>query len=482
MLSVIKQNKWVLAVIVLVFALITGLSGYSFRITQQATAVTLWSAGRLADLEQVWAAFNKADAQSLTEARTRAVSLDQELEKAYSGLSGLKLNEELIFAIKMWQMPVSRIRQLLEQANDETVRRQISDLLSTAQLEANKLLEASEKEAGRLQAIARTAYLAAMWLTLLAGAGFIAALLVLQKRYTAKEKQLHDTLRQESLRNEMLTGFIEAVSSGNYQVELKGTHDPVLAERLQNMRDKLRTSAEEEARRNRAANGLAQIGEILRSTHNAAELHDRIIKFVVTFTKSNQGGLFLLREEPGSKEPYLELVSAYAYERKKFITKRVDVGQGLVGQCFLEGQRIFMAKVPEQYIHITSGLGEANPRCVLLVPLKTEDTVLGVMELATFNTYDEHEIELIEKFAGSIASTLANVQINENTRLLLEQTQQQAEEMRAQEEEMRQNMEELAATQEEMSRKEQEYIRRIRELEEQLGIRTTTPETLQNRQ
>jgi GAF domain-containing protein len=137
--------------------------------------------------------------------------------------------------------------------------------------------------------------------------------------------------------------------------------------------------------------------------------------------------------------------------------------------------------VPDNYIHITSGLGEANPNCILLVPLKTEDTVLGVIELATFTTYDAHEIELIEKFAQSIAATLANVQINENTRLLLEQTQQQAEEMRAQEEEMRQNMEELAATQEELARKEQEYIRRIRQLEEQLGAQPAPAAAAQNR-
>jgi thiaminase len=88
-----------------------------------------------------------------------------------------------------------------------------------------------------------------------------------------------------------------------------------------------------------------------------------------------------------------------------------------------------------------------------------------VLELASFKTYKDHEIEWVERLAESIASTVASVRANENMRVLLEQTQQQAEEMKSQEEEMRQNMEELSATQEEMSRKEREYINRISELE-----------------
>ena len=127
-----------------------------------------------------------------------------------------------------------------------------------------------------------------------------------------------------------------------------------------------------------------------------------------------------------------------------------------------------MKRVPQNYVLITSGLGEASPAEVLIVPLKVNDCIEGIIELASFNEFADHEIAFVERLAENIASSISSVKINARTKQLLEASQQQAEELRSQEEEMRQNMEELAATQEEMGRKEQEYILRINELEERL--------------
>lgn len=261
-------------------------------------------------------------------------------------------------------------------------------------------------------------------------------------------------IEQQVKGTKSLSSFIDAISAGNFSVNIELEGDKELSATLLAMRDKLRENADNDRKRNWSTSGLAQIGEILRATtQSTEELYDNILKFVVKYTKSNQGGLFLLNEEDETSRQ-LDLVACYAFERKKFLKKKVSIGEGLVGQCYLEGERIYLVEVPQEYISITSGLGGANPNALLIVPLKVNESIYGVLEVATFGKYEDYEIELVEKLAETIASTISTVRINESTRILLEKTQQQAEEMRAQEEEMRQNMEELEATQEEMRRKE----------------------------
>src|SRR6185503_9302928 len=109
-------------------------------------------------------------------------------------------------------------------------------------------------------------------------------------------------LDEETKRVEKLSNFIESVSTGNYSIEIDSTDE--LSNKLIGMRDTLRNNAEEDNRRNWATSGLAQIGEILRSSDNTKELYDNIITFVVKYVNNNQGGLFLLNED-NEQDPYL---------------------------------------------------------------------------------------------------------------------------------------------------------------------------------
>jgi PAS domain S-box-containing protein len=101
---------------------------------------------------------------------------------------------------------------------------------------------------------------------------------------------------------------------------------------------------------------------------------------------------------------------------------------------------------------IASGLGESNPTSILIVPLKVNEQIFGIVELASFDEFPEYQRDFVAKIGESIASTISMVKVNEKTTRLLQESQIMTEQMQAQEEEMRQNMEELQATQEEMER------------------------------
>ncbi len=256
------------------------------------------------------------------------------------------------------------------------------------------------------------------------------------------------------------TEFAREIGENRLEFDFKplSTKDQ-LGNALLEMRNNLKRANEEETRRKAEDDirswtnaGLAKFGDILRqNNNNLSLLADDVIQNLVNYMQANQGGLFMYSEV--DHDQYLELLAAFAYNRKKFIEKTIALGEGLVGTCALEKKTIYLKEIPDNYITITSGLGEATPTSLLIVPLKLEDNIFGVLEIASFREFLPYEVEFVEKIGESIASTLYSVKNSIRTRELLEQSQQQREEMAAQEEEMRQNMEEMQATQEEMSRK-----------------------------
>ncbi|WKN33255.1 GAF domain-containing protein [Porifericola rhodea] len=255
--------------------------------------------------------------------------------------------------------------------------------------------------------------------------------------------------------------FAEQIGKGNYQASFSplSEHD-VLGNSLINMRDNLQNVAEDDKKRNWATEGTAKFGEILRqNNHNVAELSNTILSNLIKYLGANQGGMFIVQDGDG-EDAHMTLEACYAWDRQKYIDQKVYIGEGLIGQAWQEKDTIFLTDVPHDYISITSGLGDANPTSILIVPLLVNEEVYGAIEIASFQEFKDFEIEFLQKIAESIASTISSAKVNSRTQQLLEESTQMTEQMRAQEEEMRQNMEELQATQEELNRKQKSMMDR----------------------
>ncbi len=262
-----------------------------------------------------------------------------------------------------------------------------------------------------------------------------------------------------------MANFAFEIGCGNLETEIDlNSEKDTMSKALLEMRQSLQKAKLEEAKRkeediiqNWITQGEAKFTEILRErSENLEEFSYIIISNLVKYVNANQGGIFIINDDK-KNDIFLELTASYAYERRKIIQKRVNLGVGLVGRCYQESETIYMSDIPNDYLNITSGLGQNNPRHILIVPFRFNDEIYAVVEIASFNKFEKHHIDFIERVGISIASTIGSVQINVRTSRLVEELKIQSEELSSQEEEMRQNMEEMQATQEELTKKAAEH-------------------------
>ncbi len=247
------------------------------------------------------------------------------------------------------------------------------------------------------------------------------------------------------------TAFANEIEKGNLDAEFKPlSPEDELGNSLLAMRESLKKARQEEEirqlenkRRNWIAEGQALITDVIKGTgEDLSIISHKIISNLVRYLDATQGGIYLLNDS-NLNDKYIEQMAVFAYNRNRFHKKRIELGEGVIGAAFLEKKSIYMTKLPEDYMEIRSGLGAVTPRSLLVVPLKVEDNVIGVIEIASLKILEKHEIEFVEKVSENISSIMFTSLTGRKTQELLEKFQRQAEEKAAQEEEIRQNIEEL---------------------------------------
>src|SRR5690606_19966999 len=165
-------------------------------------------------------------------------------------------------------------------------------------------------------------------------------------------------------------------------------------------------------------------------------------------------------------EPRLTLLASYASEGREQHGKRLQLGQGVVGQCAIEKRKIELEELPEGHISISSGLGRSSPRSILVLPLIFEGQVKGVLELASFKGFSPTDRALLDQLTESIGIVLNTIEANMRTEDLLKQSQSLAHQLQSRQEQLQQTNEALQEKASLLVQQNEEVERKNREVEQ----------------
>src|SRR6202012_5378159 len=211
-------------------------------------------------------------------------------------------------------------------------------------------------------------------------------------------------------------------------------------EMIRNLKDTTLKNAEQDWLKT----NLAKFSRMLQGQKELLTV-GRLILSELAPVVSAQQGVFYMMAQGKKDEPLLKLLASYAYKDRKNIDNRFKLGEGLVGQCAMEKEKILLKSVPNDYIKITSGLGEAKPLNMIVLPIVFEGQVKAVMELASFDRFNPTHETFLDQLPESSGIVLNTIEANMRTEDLLKQSQSLARELQSQQEELQHTNQQLAA-------------------------------------
>jgi PAS domain S-box-containing protein len=287
-----------------------------------------------------------------------------------------------------------------------------------------------------------------------------------------KTAQTNDEIGEmsESLANvvqglKVKANFAKNIGQGDLQADFQPTGDTdLLGNALLAMRDSIKNTAKRDEERNWIVTGLAEIGDILPSIATIDELGDLVSEFVTKKIGAVQGAFYIVNGE--GQNQVIELEASYAYGKRKYLKAQFRFAEGLVGQAAIEKNRVLRTEIPDEYLSITSGiLGARKPKCLLITPLITNETVYGVLEFAGFEKFQPREIEFVDEISEIIARTVFNIKVKENTERLLRESQQMGSELQDKTKILQQNAVAMEESKDQLERVNVQLQEKIREVQ-----------------
>ncbi|NMG42510.1 response regulator [Aromatoleum toluvorans] len=299
-------------------------------------------------------------------------------------------------------------------------------LVSITRVMEEEALEAARHADRRLVEIKRTTYA-------LIGGGSALALLL--------GALVGTSIRRPTQR---LRAVVEEISAGRFEQSVPHTEYPNELGELARAIEVLRVEARKVETQRWLKAHLAAISGDLQTSASTAELAHKLLSNLAPVLKLGHAAFY--RHDEAAQR--LVLLAGYALREPAEPVPQFALGQGLVGQCALERKPIIFANPPADYIHIGSGLGDAAPRVIAVLPVMRTDRLLAVVELATFDAFGAAQEGLLDGVMPILAMSLEILERNARTQTLLEETQRQAENMEQQARQLEEQTVELEAQQE----------------------------------
>ena len=286
-------------------------------------------------------------------------------------------------------------------------------------------------------------------------------------------KDLTDNVNQlaANLTNQVraIADVATAVTQGDLTREVKVEASGEVAELKDNINEmirNLRDTTQRNTEQDWLKTNLARFTRMLQGQRDLMTVSKLVLSELAPLINAAHGVFYIMDlGKEDAQEPRLRLLATYAYRERKNLAKEFKLGEGLVGQCAYEKERILLTNVPSDYVQINSGLGEATPLNIVVLPVLFESQVRAVIELASFERYSVIHQAFLDQLMETIGIVLNTIEANMRTEELLKQSQTLAGELQSQQEELQQTNEELEEKARLLGEQNSEVERKNREVE-----------------
>jgi HAMP domain-containing protein/CheY-like chemotaxis protein/signal transduction histidine kinase len=260
---------------------------------------------------------------------------------------------------------------------------------------------------------------------------------------------------------EVATAVTKGDLTRSIQVEASG-EVAELKDNINTMIDNLRLTTDRNNEQDWLKTNLARFTGMLQGQRELGTVGRMLLSELAPLVNAQQGLIYQMEEEESGS---MVLLSAYSSTPDGHL-ERISVGEGLIGQCAVEKRRMLINDLPSGTLPIRSGLFEAVPRNVIVLPVLFEDRVKAVIELATLNSFTASHLAFLEQLTASIGIVLNSIEATMQTEALLKQSQQLATELQTQQKELQQTNEQLAQKAKQLAEQNAEVERKNQEIEQ----------------